>query len=65
MNREIRNTEGENANNYNLDIKNPHTKEEELGGPEELLTQYLQIQEELRNVRNQLKNELMESLGGH
>jgi len=53
------------SNNYNLDIKNPNIKEEELGDPEELLQQYHELQEELTNIRSKLKQELMESLGGH
>ena len=28
------------ANGYNLDIKNPHTVEESLGDPDELLEDY-------------------------
>lgn len=52
------------ANNFNLDIKNPHVVEEELGDPEELLQQYQKMQSELADIQNKLKHELMESLGG-
>ena len=49
-------------NNYNLDIKNPHTEEEDLGDPDELLAKYHQLQAELQKTRDQLKNELAEAL---
>lgn len=51
------------ANNYNLDIKNPNTVDEDHGDPKELLKKYLQITKEIEKTRNALKNELMEALG--
>jgi type I restriction enzyme M protein len=51
------------ANNYNLDIKNPNTVDEDRGDPKELLKKYLQITKEIEKTRNALKKELMESLG--
>lgn len=50
-------------NNYNLDIKNPHVEEENLGDPEEILKEYLKLKEEAQITRDQLKAELMKSFG--
>ncbi len=52
------------ANNYNLDIKNPHVVDENHGNPEDLLKEYLQLEKDAMNTRNKLKKELMASLGG-
>ena len=52
------------ANNYNLDIKNPHVVDENHGDPEDLLKEYLQLEKEAEITRNKLKAELMASLGG-
>lgn len=52
------------SNNYNLDIKNPHVVDENHGDPEDLLNDYLQLEKEAMNTRNNLKKELMASLGG-
>lgn len=46
------------ARNYNLDIKNPHTDEDEYGDPAKLLSHY---QERLRLVA-ELKAELKAAL---
>ncbi|MDX2032052.1 MAG: class I SAM-dependent DNA methyltransferase [Blastocatellia bacterium] len=50
--------------NYNLDIKNPNTPDDDHGDPEELLVAYHKLLAELSETRNALKNELMASLGG-
>ena len=49
-------------NGFNLDIKNPHTEEEELGDPVELLAAYKQMQEDLEVTRTALRDELKASL---
>ena len=51
-------------NNFNLDIKNPNTVDEEHGDPKELLKEYLKIEKEVEKTRNALKAELMAALGG-
>ena len=48
--------------NYNLDIKNPHSEEEDLGDPEELLREYRALEEKVEELREALKKELGESL---
>jgi len=50
--------------NYNLDIGNPHTVDEDHGDPEELLKAFLELQAKVNETRNRLKQELMDSLGG-
>ncbi len=52
------------ANNYNLDIKNPHIEDENLGDPKDILKEYLQLEKQAQKTRDKLKNELMASLGG-
>ncbi len=52
------------ANNYNLDVKNPHQKEEENGDPVELLAEYKDLLARLKETQDNLKQELMSSLGG-
>ena len=49
--------------NFNLDIKNPNTPEAQLGDPVKLLAQYNTLQQEIAGLRNQLKAELIASLG--
>lgn len=51
------------ANNYNLDIKNPHRIDAEHGDLEEMLAGYQQLLAELSQTRNTLKQELMAALG--
>jgi len=51
-------------NGYNLDIKNTFKVEEHLGDPAELLRDYLRSQAELRELREKLRRELEEALGG-
>ena len=48
--------------NYNLDIKNPHVGEQVSHDPDELLAQYENEQNEISNLRNQLKAILAEAL---
>jgi type I restriction enzyme M protein len=52
------------ANNYNLDIKNPNTPDEDHGDPEELLAEYQKLAADIETTRSALKKELMDSLGG-
>ena len=47
---------------YNLDIKNPHTEEEDYGDPEELLKELTYAETEVVKVRDQLKEILTEAL---
>jgi len=51
------------ANNYNLDIKNPHVVDENHGDPEDILKEYLYLEQEAEKTRNKLKAELIASLG--
>ena len=50
------------ARNYNLDIKNPHTEEEEYGDPETLLEELNDAEAEIQDLRSQLKTILSEAL---
>lgn len=43
------------ARNYNLDIKNPHIVEQENHDPEELLAEYAKQQNDIQDLRDQLK----------
>ncbi len=47
---------------YNLDIKNPHTVEDDRGDPEELLEELIVAEAELVALRDQLKTILVEVL---
>ncbi len=49
---------------FNLDIKNPNTVAEGNGDPVKLLKAYRQTLEEVADVRDRLKAELMDALGG-
>jgi type I restriction enzyme M protein len=49
------------ARNYNLDIKNPYVGEQISHDPKELLKKYAQQQQEISNLRNQLKTILDEA----
>lgn len=53
------------ARNYNLDCKNPHVGEQITHDPEELLAQYHTMQQNIANLRNQLKSILAEALTQH
>ncbi|HIF9169205.1 TPA: N-6 DNA methylase [Photobacterium damselae] len=48
--------------NFNLDIKNPHQEEVIAHDPQELLVSYQQQQQEIAELRNQLKNILGDAL---
>lgn len=52
------------ANNYNLDIKNPHKIDAEHSDLAEMLVDYQQLIADLSQTRNTLKQELMAALGG-
>lgn len=52
------------ANNYNLDIKNPHRVDAEHADLDEMLKDYQALMAELNDVRSKLKFELMASLDG-
>jgi type I restriction enzyme M protein len=47
---------------YDLDIKNPHINQEEHHDPEVLLAQYAALQNEIKEVRDQLKEVLGKAL---
>ncbi|MFB2893862.1 hypothetical protein ACE1CI_13205 [Aerosakkonemataceae cyanobacterium BLCC-F50] len=51
------------ANNYNLDIKNPHRVDVEQANLDEMLADYQKLMADLDEVRSKLKFELMEALG--
>ncbi|WP_415900896.1 N-6 DNA methylase [Neptuniibacter sp. QD48_11] len=48
--------------NYNLDIKNPHVEEQIVYDPEELLAQYQQQQQDIGELRSQIKDILADAL---
>jgi type I restriction enzyme M protein len=50
------------ARGYNLDIKNPHTEEDDHGDPEELLAKLEESERETAKLRDQLKGILGEAL---
>ena len=50
------------AGGHNLDIKNPHTAEEGLGHPRELLEKLSEGDADALNLRDQLKTALAEAL---
>ncbi len=50
------------ANNYNLDIKNPHATAEEHGDLVELLAAHRQVLREVAETRDRLKSELLSAL---
>ncbi len=50
------------ARGYNLDVKNPHAQEEDLGDPETLLEELNSAEAEVISVREQLKRILIEAL---
>jgi type I restriction enzyme M protein len=50
------------ANNYNLDVKNPHSKEEGPGDPDEILKKFQALSAEVAAKREELKNELVTAL---
>jgi type I restriction enzyme M protein len=52
------------AGGYNLDIKNPHNHDDDLGDPDDLLADYKNLLKDVAEVRDKLKAELMKALGG-
>ena len=50
------------ARGYNLDFKNPHTPEEDLGDPEALLKRLNSAEADVASVRDELKRILTEAL---
>jgi type I restriction enzyme M protein len=50
------------ARGYNLDIKNPHTIEDDHGDPQELLKKLNETESQAASLRDQLKNILAEAL---
>ena len=48
--------------NYNLDIKNPHQAENNIGNPKKLLADYKKLLMEIAKTRDSLKKELMNAL---
>ena len=50
------------ARGYNLDIKNPHTAEDDHGDPEELLAMLTATESKMAALRDQLKAVLGEAL---
>ena len=50
------------ARGYNLDIRNPHADEEELGDPERLLEELRSAEAEVVSVRDRLREVLAEAL---
>lgn len=53
------------ARNYNLDIKNPHQEEVIVHDPDELLAEYQQQQQDISQLRNQIKDILADALAGN
>jgi type I restriction enzyme M protein len=52
------------ANNYNLDIKNPNTPQEENGDPDKLLAEYQDLLASIAQARDNLRDELAKALEG-
>lgn len=50
------------ANGYNLDIKNPHQEEDDLGSPEEILEQYRNAEKEISRIQEEIIKVLNEAL---
>lgn len=53
------------ARNYNLDCKNPHVGEQVSHDPEELLAQYQTMQQDVSQLRSQLKSILADALASN
>ena len=50
------------AGGYNLDLKNPHAPEDELGDPEKLLADYQKLLAQIEKTRNALRDQLAKAL---
>ena len=48
--------------NYNLDLKNPNRRQDDIGSPEELLEELRITEAKASELRDELKNSLMEAL---
>ena len=48
--------------NYNLDIKNPYKKEENLASPEEILADYRKTEHQISDIQTKIVNVLNEAL---
>lgn len=53
------------ARNYNLDCKNPHVGEQISHDPKQLLTQYQTMQQDISQLRNQLRTILADALASN
>lgn len=53
------------ARNYNLDCKNPHEVAINHRDPAELMREYLEIDRQMQDAQNSLKQELIRALGSH
>ena len=51
-----------NSRNFNLDIKNPNKQDDEVGDPQELLEELKNAEVKATELRDELKNSLMEAL---
>jgi type I restriction enzyme M protein len=51
------------AQNYNLDCKNPHEVEIDIGDPAELMAEFLELSQQVKEIQNALKSELIQALG--
>lgn len=50
---------------FNLDIKNPHSPDDDRGDPDKILADYKNLMKDVAIVRDKLKAELMKALGGN
>ncbi len=50
------------ANNFNLDVKNPYVVEETFAAPEDIMKDFIEVSEKLKSVQEELKAELINSL---
>ncbi len=48
--------------NYNLDCKNPYKVEENLGDPDDIMAEFLEISAKVKAVQDALKDELTKAL---
>jgi type I restriction enzyme M protein len=51
------------SRNYNLDCKNPHQVTVNHGDPAELMAEFLQVSQQVKEIQALLKSELVEALG--
>ena len=60
--KEVLNESQINSRNFNLDIKNPNKQDDEVGDPQELLEELKNAEVKATELRDELKNSLMEAL---